>query len=150
MTKYVSGLYFTADSVILIKKSHPDWQKGFCNLPGGAVKEGESALDAITREWKEEVCQHTYGADWFPRIEIEGMNFHHTIFQWRYLPIQVTLKSGRKDEPVAWYRLAETLIPHIYRPKVLGLPPLLPDLYWIIPMAMDQNIQGIIQLKDRR
>ena len=57
MNRYVLGFYFSHmyDNVVLIEKQRPDWQKGKLNGVGGAIQEGESDLDAMVREFKEEV-----------------------------------------------------------------------------------------------
>lgn len=40
--------------LVLIQRTKDDWQKGFVNLPGGHVEEGESPVDAACREVEEE------------------------------------------------------------------------------------------------
>lgn len=40
--------------VLLVLKDRPEWQKGFLNLVGGKVEEGESLEEATLRELKEE------------------------------------------------------------------------------------------------
>ena len=54
--KYTVGFLFSlnGESVCLIKKTKPDWQKGFLNGVGGKVEEGESYINCIIREFKEE------------------------------------------------------------------------------------------------
>lgn len=152
MDSYVCGLKVTSnyDNILMVTKSHPDWQDGHANLPGGHVLEGESGLEAMVREWKEEVNEVNYASDWFPRIEIQGQSFYLSIFMWRHRPIRFSIPKGIKGEPVNWYRTIDMLIPRQYRPKELAMPPLLPDLYWVIPLALDENVEGIIHLKDRR
>lgn len=56
MNKYAVGFLFNADGdqVALIRKLRPDWQKGLLNGIGGHVEEGESFLDAMNREFREE------------------------------------------------------------------------------------------------
>src|SRR6478609_3740306 len=41
-------------SVLLVRKSHPDWQSGRMNGVGGAVEEGETPLACAQREFEEE------------------------------------------------------------------------------------------------
>lgn len=56
MKKYVAGFLFSSDGtmVALVEKQKPDWQKGKLNAIGGKIEEGESALQAMQREFKEE------------------------------------------------------------------------------------------------
>lgn len=59
MIEYVVGFLFSPDleKVVLIRKTHPDWQKGLLNGPGGKVEDGETPYDAMVREFKEETGQ---------------------------------------------------------------------------------------------
>lgn len=56
MVKYTLGFIFTRDlkKVLLIKKLHPKWQRGKLNGLGGKIEKGETTLESITREVKEE------------------------------------------------------------------------------------------------
>ncbi len=53
---YVLGLVFNSsqDTILLIEKIRPDWQKGRWNGIGGKIKEGETPLEAMERESIEE------------------------------------------------------------------------------------------------
>ena len=56
MIRYVLGFVFNKDmsSVLLIRKDHPDWQKGLVNGIGGHIEVGECSAMAMYREFKEE------------------------------------------------------------------------------------------------
>lgn len=56
MKHYTIGILFdvSKENVLLLRKTKPDWQKGKLNFPGGHVEEGESTLNCIIREFKEE------------------------------------------------------------------------------------------------
>src|SRR4051812_29135338 len=53
---YVAGFLFRKSGceVALIRKNKPDWQKGFWNGIGGKVEPGETAYQAMRREFREE------------------------------------------------------------------------------------------------
>lgn len=55
--KYVVGFLFSKDRerVVLVKKTHPEWQAGKLNGPGGKVEKGETPHDAMVREFEEEI-----------------------------------------------------------------------------------------------
>src|SRR5574339_145798 len=55
--RYVVGFMFdeNEEHVLLIRKTHPDWQAGKLNGIGGRIEDGESAREAMQREFKEEV-----------------------------------------------------------------------------------------------
>lgn len=56
MQKYVCGFLFSTDyeHVVLIQKLKPAWQAGKLNGLGGKMEEGETPLQAMQREFKEE------------------------------------------------------------------------------------------------
>lgn len=56
MKKYVVAFLFTEDFklVWLIRKQKPEWQKGSLNGIGGKIEAGETPLQAMVREIKEE------------------------------------------------------------------------------------------------
>lgn len=58
MTEYCLGFLFSAapeySRVVLIRKTKPDWQAGKLNGVGGKVEKGETALEAMRREFLEE------------------------------------------------------------------------------------------------
>jgi 8-oxo-dGTP diphosphatase len=56
MIEYVCGFMFNQylDQVSLIVKNKPEWQKGLLNGIGGKIERGESAEQAMIREFKEE------------------------------------------------------------------------------------------------
>jgi 8-oxo-dGTP diphosphatase len=56
ITEYVLGFSFSLDErgVILILKRNPEWQAGKFNGVGGHVESGETPLEAMNREWREE------------------------------------------------------------------------------------------------
>jgi len=63
---YVVGFFFDSleapAKVALIRKNHPPWQQGLLNGIGGHVKNDETPLEAMRREFKEEAgC---YCSEW--------------------------------------------------------------------------------------
>jgi 8-oxo-dGTP diphosphatase len=56
LTRYVLGFIFDTDGreVVLIEKRRPAWQAGLLNGIGGKIEAGETALEAMQRECREE------------------------------------------------------------------------------------------------
>jgi 8-oxo-dGTP pyrophosphatase MutT (NUDIX family) len=60
MAEYVLGLAFTDGQnaaqrrVLLMKKTHPEWQAGQLNGVGGGLRRNEFSKDAMVREFQEE------------------------------------------------------------------------------------------------
>lgn len=48
----------------MVKKARPAWQAGKLNGLGGRVEEGETPVDAMVREFREESGIHTKPKDW--------------------------------------------------------------------------------------
>lgn len=55
MRRYVLGIAESADGVVMVRKVKPPWQRGRLNFPGGKIEEGETAQEAVAREFREEV-----------------------------------------------------------------------------------------------
>lgn len=66
MTDYVVGFAFSAylDSVVLVEKTHPEWQAGLLNGPGGKVDTGETPAASMAREFEEECGVATAASEW--------------------------------------------------------------------------------------
>lgn len=63
---YVLGFAFdlNTDGVVLIRKTHPDWQAGKLNGVGGHRKKDETAHAAMVREFEEETGVRTHTSQW--------------------------------------------------------------------------------------
>lgn len=79
--RYCLGFAFNAagDRVLLIRKNRPAWQAGRLNGIGGKLEPGESALQAMVRECREEtglVIDH-----WTPFARMSGPDFEVVCFR---------------------------------------------------------------------
>lgn len=141
MTDYVCGFMFSRerDTVALIEKQKPEWQRGKLNGIGGKIELHETAADAMAREFREETGVVTQPGDWghFCRLEGTGWCVHfYRAF----------------SEKVFNVRTMETEKVFLYNPAVmsLGLSHLvLPNLKVLIPLALDQSgIEVPVLLRD--
>lgn len=82
---YVLGFMFDhlkeSKKVLLIEKLKPSWQAGLLNGVGGKVEEGESAIDAMVREFQEEASIKTSPDDWVFFGVLEGPDFEVSLFK---------------------------------------------------------------------
>jgi len=122
---YVVGFAFDEKQqrVCLIRKNRPDWQKGFLNGPGGHVEPGETIWQAMTREFHEE-CG-VYARGWqlfcnlsFPKAEVYFMR--HV-----FPDVEFNRITTKTDELV-----------NIVTVGALPCAGVLPNLYWLIPLAI--------------
>jgi 8-oxo-dGTP diphosphatase len=123
MNHYVLGFAFDHDEqqVLLINKQRPDWQKGRVNGIGGKIKIDETALEAMTREFHEEVGIYTSQDKWRLFCQLTGDDY--TVYCYATEMPFITLLP-MTDEKVEWF-------------SYLILPAnMIPDLNWLIPMAM--------------
>jgi 8-oxo-dGTP diphosphatase len=129
--KYVVGFRFDGDKVLLIRKNKPAWQAGRINGIGGKVEPGESSLDAMVREFREETGIET------------------TIDDWTY----VALMTGPcTKDPDEWYvRVYASFGPidgaqSITSEEVIAVDAdslpreVLRNLHWLIPLCRDPEV----------
>ena len=127
--RYVVGFMFnpTEDAVLLIRKTHPNWQKGKLNGVGGRIDEGESALDAMRREFLEEVgFEHMNWQQFCVLGDARNWQIH---FFWTLGPIgkAIALTDESPEIHGAWSLPLDTI----------------PNLKWLIPMALSMKFETI-------
>lgn len=79
---YVLGFMFSENKaqVALIRKQRPVWQRGKLNGMGGHIEKGESAVDAMVREFKEETGMETVPSEWHHYATLSGDGFNVVCF----------------------------------------------------------------------
>ena len=125
MIRYVVGFCFNEDGtkVALLKKTKPAWQAGKLNGLGGKIEEGESPLQAMGREFKEE--SGVGGLDWKARTVINNDHFSLTVF-------------SCFDDRVFEVQTMEAEEVGIYCVGATGNT--IDNLKWIIPMLLDRDL----------
>ena len=124
MTKYVCGFMFNEDlsQVALIVKNKPEWQKGVLNGIGGKIEIGESGLDAMIREFKEETGLHY--EDWRPLLSLREDDWQ-VLFFFAKCPHQHFADiDTTTDEEVLKANMD-------YLPSLATID----NLQWLVPMA---------------
>lgn len=133
MIRYVAGFMFQPFgkdlAVALIQKRHPEWQAGFLNAIGGKVEPGERSLDAMVREFREETGLVTTPEAWTHYMCYRHISKSAVVDFYHARCSDYVLRS-MTDEPVAWYNI-QFLHTGFYK--------FIPNLSWLIPMALDVN-----------
>lgn len=127
MQEYVCGFLFSPDRarVLLIRKRRPAWQAGKLNGIGGKVEPGETPIDAMRREFWEEAGIHH--AEWEPVLTLAGPDWHATFYR------------AFGDVDAAQAMTDEALEIH---PVRLLQADIIPNLAWIVPLSLDEDVVG--------
>jgi len=123
---YVLGFMFDqdGDTVALIRKDKPDWQKGKLNGIGGKVESGESAAGAMRREFKEEAGVDF--DDWRQVLDYGGVGW--TIYIFAAFSGDIYETKTMEEEIVSRWKIWEL--------SDGGYGECMPNLSWIIPMVL--------------
>lgn len=139
MKVYCAGFLFNRDmsQVVLIRKDHPDWQKGKLNAVGGHIESDETPAEAMEREFREETgLEFGYWQELAllsnrvpPSLAATSIawqvHFFYRVCIFNETP-KIPLDAKTCKEPVAWYPVEHTA-------------DRLPNLRWLIPMAISMG-----------
>jgi len=129
MTSYVVGFLFTQDAsrVALIRKSHPEWQRGRLNGIGGKIKPDETPADAMRREFFEEAGLDFGGWRHFVTLRGPQNGGWEVHFFEAAAPTNIVRSlRGQEDE--------EVVVTQVHH---LGDADIIPNLRWLVPLALD-------------
>jgi 8-oxo-dGTP diphosphatase len=122
IVEYVVGFNFVCNEVILIRKNKPEWQAGKLNGIGGKVEPGEAPKEAMEREYREETGDEPAVWEPFLTLNCPGVRvFFFKAFSYRSYAHTVT-KETVECVPLQFIKDPEY--------------PLIPNLRWIIPLAL--------------
>lgn len=123
---FVVGLHFQAnrEHVTLIQKTHPEWQAGKLNGPGGKLEYGETPQEAQSREHAEETGAKIPPAAWhlFATLRLKGGARVYFLSAFRNANVRTVT-----DEKVSLYNVGIASDPG---------DALIPNLKFLIPMAL--------------
>ena len=130
--KYACGFAFNKarTKVALIEKQRPAWQAGLWNGIGGHVEDGESPLGAQRREFAEEAGLFVHA--WHCFAELTSCVGP----PWRVLFYYAS------DVPLDELRTLTDERVHAWRVDDLYHLSVVPNLRWLIPLALQPNVRG--------
>jgi 8-oxo-dGTP diphosphatase len=137
--EYVVGIMFSIDEklVLLINKNRPDWQVGMVNGIGGKIERGESPVKAMCREFMKESGIFTEQREWHHFLTLTddyGDNAEPYVVH--FFSMHGDVYSAQKvtdEEPVV-----------VSVNRVMDMHTIVPNLKWIIPLAMDSQVNTSI------
>jgi len=135
---YVVGFLFTQDGsqVVLIQKNRPVWQAGKFNGLGGKLAPSESWEDAMSREFKEEAGVLIPPGDWQHMATLFNEHFECRFFR-AFSDLALNAQT-MKTENVS-----------IVPVKNITNLPIVTNLHWLIPMALDEGLHfPVAPIKD--
>lgn len=127
--KYVVGFLFNEkrDRVLLIQKERPSWQKGLWNGVGGKIEENETRDHAMVREFEEETG--LYVDYWRFYAVIRGVSY--TVYFYYAVSLEFDVAKTTTDEIILDFPIKDI-------PELAAIP----NLVWLIPMALDKYVQN--------
>ena len=127
MQRYTLGFVFHEglDQILLIHKTHPEWQAGKVNGLGGKIEDGEDSASCITREIKEEAGLVTEKDRWSLVGCMRGPTWSVDVLAYIY-PGNPDDATTQESEPVEWFDV--DALPN----NIIG------NLTWLIPLTLDK------------
>jgi len=135
MIDYCLGFAFTRDysghpRVLLIRKTHPEWQAGKLNGVGGKVEPSDFTTHrAMVREFKEETGLDSIPAGWtkFAILDFPGCRVHCfvTWYEWKVFKHAKSVT----EETLESYQMDLEFIQKMRDQKAI------PNLLWLVSMA---------------
>lgn len=123
--QYVLGFVFNKSftKVVLIRKKRPEWQRNLLNGIGGKIEEGETSLDAMIRECREETDLLVF--DWIHYCSLWPPKSHVAVFA---SVSDICRARTMTDEEVVVTDVDNMML-------------IVPNLTWLVPMAKDAILQ---------
>lgn len=128
MIKYTCGFMFDKDNrMILVEKLKPAWQAYKMNGVGGRNERGETQLECMCREWKEETGDGT--TDWEQVLNLKFDDCIVSFYRCRVHEFPTISKVTDTGERLCIFdSLPENTID---------------NLKWIVPLMLDDHAKGL-------
>jgi 8-oxo-dGTP diphosphatase len=134
MIECVTGFLFNTarNRVVLIQKRRPDWQAGKYNGVGGKTEPNETVAASMNREFHEETG--VIITSWERFLSISHLTHGSYVHFFRaFNDVAMSLVESKTDEKVEIQ-------------EVQNLKLTIPNLRWIIPLALDLEYQPVVTM----
>jgi 8-oxo-dGTP diphosphatase len=140
---YVVGFLFSEDrkQVALIRKTHPDWQAGKLNGPGGKVEPNENQFQCMHREFLEETGGDVRNWSLFAWIDGTNGNYAGEPGSSSNEPFTVYFFRSFGDLSGLESKTEEKL--EIIDVSDLTLERTVSNCQWLIPMALTMHLTPV-------
>ena len=129
MTEYVAGFLLDGqNNVALVLKNRPAWQKGLYNGIGGHIENGESPVEAMTREFFEETTVTVPTEDWQNFATLRGANW--TVYFFVAYQEEMPVLCSPTDETIVVRSIQSINYWHNSLPNLTWLLPLAKNVLW--------------------
>lgn len=130
MKEYSLGFLFSPDCrrVALINKTKPKWQKGLLNGIGGK-RENETMLECMQREFEEETGFKF--TNWEHFLDMGNDSF--LVSCYRGFSDKLHELKSTTDEIIEIHGVALMV--------AVGYKDMIPNLRWILPLALDKEVE---------
>lgn len=137
IAQYVLGFAMnpTKTRVLLLVKETPQWQKGLINGIGGKKEPGESALEAMQREFREETGLITDITQWKSFGQMGSEYFQVDLFWTTMTEAELSQHQSLTAERVGLYDFSLLLEHRFHR--------CMPNLPWILGALLDPELEKI-------
>ncbi|MDR5759937.1 NUDIX domain-containing protein [Caballeronia sp. LZ035] len=130
MIEYVTGFMFSEcrRHVVLVSKLKPEWQHGKVNGVGGKVEAGETAADAMAREFMEEAMVASTPDEWIHYVRLVRPGSYKIDFFFMSSAEAFSARRGDAEEIGIF--------------PVDALPDnVIPNLRWLVPLALEPGLR---------
>jgi|SRR5579864_4732790 len=139
MINYVAGFLVDKinESVLLIKKTKPEWQAGRYNAIGGKIEFGESPVDAMQREFHEEAG--VWIKDWTHRVTLTGGDwrvYFFIAFAEKEVLDKCHLFAHDKDEIIDIFGISNVV--DLWSFTMRGI---ISNIRWLLPLCLDESVE---------
>ena len=137
-SRYVCGIVTCGNEVVLIRKNRPEWQAGLLNGVGGRVEEKETLMWAMRREFTEEAGLCISVRRWDKFLTLKSNDAEVSFFHAEINRAELDSISAQTDEPILKMSIGDVTGTGYATDQII------PNLSWIIPMAMDHLIRQAV------